>query len=188
MAQNALNGGMWPTADVYVGGITAVIPEDGADFSVDWDDVGILSGDEGFTGDRSVDTSEAFGWGGILIDTATRNFKTTRAFTVMEENEETMGLLWPGSTLTWSTADGVDGYSGDLVQPDFSKRFRLGFVQEKSGLIRVCVTRGYAKLQTVDITEGGEDTAFQATVTCDIFPDATGAYFYAYKGPRAVTP
>jgi hypothetical protein len=186
MAKNALNGGMWPTADVFVGSETATIPEDGADFdALTWDDVGILSGEEGFGGERSVDTSEAFGWGGILVDTSTRNFKTTREFTVMEENEQTMGLIWPGSTLTWSTANGVDGYSGDLVQPDFSKRFRLGFVQEKSGLIRVAVTRGFAKLATVEITEGGEDTAFQAKVTADIFPDATGSYFYVYKGARA---
>lgn len=98
MAGDPLNASIWPDADVYVGLLTAANPTDTSDaFDSDWDLVGLLDGDEGFGNSREEEVTDLFAWGGILVRTARRHFKMSRTFTLLEDNDVTRDLIWPGS-------------------------------------------------------------------------------------------
>lgn len=114
MAGDPSNASIWADADVYVGPTTASVPSD-ADtaFGVDWDLVGLLNGDAGFTDSVDEDVTDHYAWG-LLVRTSRKNFKLTRGFTVIEDNEVTRDLLWPGST------------ASKLYQPR-PKRIRIAF-------------------------------------------------------------
>lgn len=100
MAGDPSNARLWADADVYVSFDTeAANPADvDTPFGGDWDLVGLLDGDDGFTESRDEDVEDLFAWGGILVRTARKNFKLTRTFTALEDNETTYRLRWPGST------------------------------------------------------------------------------------------
>ena len=100
MAGDPSNARLWADADVYVSFDTeAPNPADvDTAFGVDWELVGLLDGDEGFTESRDEDVEDLYAWGGILVRTARKNFKLTRTFTALEDNETTFRLRWPGST------------------------------------------------------------------------------------------
>lgn len=99
MSGDADNAHLWADADVYVSfDLEADIPTDETtDFGADWDLVGLLNGDDGFTEARNEDVTDHYAWGGILFKTGRRNFKLTKSFTAYEDNETTHRLRWPGS-------------------------------------------------------------------------------------------
>jgi hypothetical protein len=101
MAGSPTNASLWPDADVYVGALDATNPTD-ADtaFDSDWDFVGLLDGDAGFGNSREEEKTDLFAWGGILVRTSRRNFKMSRTFTLLEDNDVTRELIWPGSSAT----------------------------------------------------------------------------------------
>ncbi|MFV0315446.1 MAG: hypothetical protein ACK5O2_00595 [Microthrixaceae bacterium] len=98
MAGNPDNASIWADADVYVGDTDATDPADiDTAFGATWDLVGLLNGDAGFTDAIEEDVQDHYGWG-VHVRTSRRNFKLTRGFTVIEDNDVTRELLWPGST------------------------------------------------------------------------------------------
>lgn len=103
MAGEPTNARLWSDADVYVAFLSdtpsPTTPATVNDpFGSDWELVGLLDGDDGFTDTRNEDVTDLYAWGGILIRTSRRNFKWTRAFTALEKNFATDRLMWPGST------------------------------------------------------------------------------------------
>ncbi|WP_280489494.1 hypothetical protein [Nocardia farcinica] len=66
----------------------------------DWPELGILDGDAGFAEDRSQDETEHFGWGIGLIKVGSKNFGLSRKMTLLEDNDETRAIVFPGSTAT----------------------------------------------------------------------------------------
>ena len=72
MAGDPSNARLWADADVYVSFDTeAANPADvDTPFGGDWDLVGLLDGDDGFTESRDEDVEDLFAWGGILVRTA----------------------------------------------------------------------------------------------------------------------
>jgi hypothetical protein len=98
MAGDPTNATLWPDADVYVGALDAVNPADAdTPFGVTWDFVGLLDGDAGFGNTREEESNDLYAWGGILVRTSRRNFKMSRTFTLLEDNDVTRDLIWPGS-------------------------------------------------------------------------------------------
>ena len=104
MARNPDNAKIWQDAHVYVGLDITAAPTAPTDidtaFGTGWDEVGILDGDAGFAEDRSSDETKAYGWGIGLIKIGAKNFELSRTMTLLEDNETTRAIAFPGSTET----------------------------------------------------------------------------------------
>lgn len=193
MAGDPSNAAVWQNADVFIGSPDAVIPVDGSTgdptgdaFGADWDAVGLLNGDDGFTESMDMDSDDFFAWGGILIATTRRNFKLTRSFTAYEDNETVMDLVYPGHTLTF---DGNGGYAGDLPTPDLGKKFKIAFqVAQPGGLIKRVVSKNYAQIDERGEATESESDLQSRELTVAVYPDAEGVLFSTYKGPKVTAP
>lgn len=189
MAGNPDNAQVWERADVYIGGLDAVIPEAGAEFGVDWDAVGLLNGDDGFTETVAVEAEDHFAWGGILVATSRSNFKLSRTFIAYEDNETVFDLLWPGHEVVF---DGANGFEGDVNVPNLQHRFKIAFQtrtgQGEDAVIKRVISRNYAQVGERGDSQESETTLASREVTVDIYPDAADAegvskLFYTYRGP-----
>ena len=104
MARDPDNVKIWQDARVYVAlGVDTrpALPTTISDpFATGWEEVGILDGDAGFSEDRSSDESKHFGWGIGLIKIGAKNFELARKMTMLEDNETTRAIAFPGSTAT----------------------------------------------------------------------------------------
>lgn len=181
MAGNPNAAAVWAGADVYIGDLTAVNPVAGAAYSADWDKVGLLNGDDGFSEKISVDSSDFYAWGGILVATTRRNFKLTRDFTAYEDNATMYDLWYPGNTLTWTG----DDFEGDIVVPDLQHKFKIAFQTETGSTIKRVTCANYAQLDDRGDSKEGENDLASRQATVVIYPDATGKLFHTYKGAAA---
>lgn len=179
MAGDPNQAAVWANADVYVGALDATDPTDGADFGGEWDLVGLLDGEDGFSESMSQDSTDHFAWGGILVATTRKNFKLTRSFTALEDNETVYDLIYPGHTLTF---DGEGGYTGDLPVPDFGAKFKVAFQTRSGDTIKRVISKNYAQVdERGDSTEGEDDLA-KRPITVAIYPDDQGLLFSTFKG------
>lgn len=160
----------WADADVYVSfNLDAAIPTDvDDDFDGDWELVGLLNGDDGFTETRDEDTNDVYAWGGILIATTRRNFKLTRSFTAFEYNDTVRALVYPGSA------------EGEIVVPR-PVDVKIAFETRNGSNVRRVITREKAQVAVDgDISENETDaTGYPLVAT--IFPDADGVLFDEQK-------
>lgn len=99
MSGDPSNANLWADANVYVTfNLSDTNPADAdTPFGGDWELVGLLDGDQGFTTSRTEDVSKKFAWGQRLVRTSRRNFEETKAFRAFEYNETVQRLLYPGS-------------------------------------------------------------------------------------------
>jgi hypothetical protein len=190
MSGDPSNAHVWAGADVYIGPVDATTPgmdgstaaPDGSDFSSDWDMVGLLAGDDGFTESAAMDTNDFFAWGGILIATSRQHFKLTRQFTAYEDNETVFDLAYPGSDLTFS--DG-GSYAGQIKVPELQKKFKIGFQTESSDKIKRVVSKNYAQIdERGDVKESESDLASRM-FTVAIYPDEDGVLFDTFYGAKS---
>ncbi|MBB5915280.1 hypothetical protein BJY24_004147 [Nocardia transvalensis] len=89
-------------AAIFVGKtLTPTIPATIAtEFDATWDNLGILNGDDGVKNPREWDVTEHFGWGIGLYRKGYKNYKESRVFTCLEENQTTRRIAYPGSSAT----------------------------------------------------------------------------------------
>jgi hypothetical protein len=188
MAGDPQNAAVWANADVFIGATTATLPVDstsgdltGAAFGSDWDAVGLLNGDDGFTESYDMDSDDFYAWGGILIATTRRNFKLMRKFTAYEDNPTMTSLLWPGSDITF---DGSGGYAGKIRTPDLQHKFKIGFDTYTGGQLQRVVSTNYAQVEERGDKKQGESDLESIEVTVTIYPDADGNLFDTFKGAK----
>lgn len=174
MSGNPDNASLWAEADVYIAPLgtekPATVEEE---FGGDWGQVGILDGDDGFVESREEDKEDKFGWGGILIRTPRKNFKLTKKFSALEDNEVTRKLVWPGSPV------------GKIVIPR-PVPVLVAFETREFGKIRRLITSRHAEIDVDgDITENETDlTKYELLAT--IFPTAAGELFDEQKSEVVV--
>jgi hypothetical protein len=164
------NARQWAGADCYVSfDQNAAHPATIDDpFGAEWDLVGLLDGDAGFTESRSEDTTDFFAWGGLLIRTARRNFVLTRTFTSLEASSPVVDRLrYPGST------------DEEIVVPSGNRIEKVAFAFETvdRDITRRVITRNYAEV-TVDgdVTES-EQALSSIPFMVKVFPDGDGVLF-----------
>lgn len=165
MAGDAANANQWSEADVYLAPLGTAIPTDAKTaFAVGWELVGLLSGEDGFTESRSEDKSDSYAWGGILVKTTRKNFKLTKKFSALEDNEVTRKVIWPGST------------PGKIMVPRPTP-ILAAFETRDGDKVRRLITTKYAMIDLDgDIVENETDlTKYELLAT--IFPDGTGQLF-----------
>jgi hypothetical protein len=175
MPADTANASLWANADVYVGAsLSAVVPATvGTAFGATWNLVGLLDGEAGFAHSRDEESDDFFAWGGILVRTSRRNFKSTVKFTALENNTTTRSLLWPGSTDT------------SLVVPT-PVPVLLALETREGDAVRRMITASYA-IVTVDgdIVDSEADlTKYEMLAT--IYPTAAGELWTVQKTAAAV--
>lgn len=191
MAGNPANADVWSRADVYVAPLGSTIPIGGAPFGEEWDAVGLLNGDDGFSESISVDSEDHFAWGGILVATTRSNFKLTRSFVAYEDNPTVYDLVYPGHEVVFTGAT----FEGDVNVPDLNHKFMVAF-QLSTGrgadkMIKRVVTRNYAEVGERGDAQESETSLASRELTIDIYPEAmdtdgVAKLFYTYKGPEVV--
>jgi hypothetical protein len=178
MAGDPNNTEVWANADVYIAATSATNPTGGAAFGIEWDFVGLLSGDDGFTESNSADSTDHSAWGYGVIKTTRRNAKTTVAFTMLEDNETVFDLFYPGHAVTFTGAD----YDGIVNVPNLQAKFKIGLQVETDGVIRRKISRNYAQVDTRGDAKEGENDLQSRQVTCIVYPDSSQGLWDVYKG------
>lgn len=169
MAGDPSNSSIWPEADVYVAPLGTALPATAEDaFPVGWELVGFLDGDAGFAHSRSVDKKDFFEWAGGLVRQSRRNFKATTKFTLLEDNDVTRSLIWPGST------------ADELITP-VPERILIGFETREGDIVARHISKYQAEVDVDgDIVDKPDDlTKYPMIAT--IFPDSDGVLFTRQK-------
>ena len=172
MSGEPSNARLWADADVYVAFLadtpTPTNPSTIDDpFGADWDLVGLLDGEDGFTDTRNEDVTDLYAWGGILLRTSRRNFKWTRAFTAKERNDTTDRLMWPGSS------------SSQILVPSGNRieRVKVAFETRDGDNTYRLITAFEAEVTVNgDMNENETDIA-DVPFIVTVFPDSDGVLF-----------
>jgi hypothetical protein len=166
MSGNPEKASIWGDADVYIGELDATNPETIDDpFDASWGLVGLLDGDAGFEESRSMDTSDYFAWGGLLIRTSRRNFVLTRKFTALEDNLVVAGIVWPGSG------------PAERVVPNLQHRFKIAFETHDGARSKRAITPLYAQVDEIGTIKDAESELTKYEVTVKIYPTGEGKLF-----------
>jgi len=166
VAGDPTKANLWTDADVYVSwDLNAALPASADEpFGPAWSLTGLLDGDEGFPETRDEDTDDKYAWGGILVRTSRSHFKLTKSFTVLEDNETTRKLVWPGSTET-------------KIRVPRPEKVKVAFETREGEKVRRLVTSLYAEC-ALDGDHGENETDLEsATIACTIFPTSDGDLF-----------
>lgn len=173
MSGDAKNTSLWNGADVFIAPVDTAGPTDTTTpWAVDWEAVGLLDGEEGFTEGRDQDTSEHYAWGGNLYRRTISKHKRSFKFVALEDNDVVFDLVNPGSTRT--TATGVR--TSTIKAPVAGQKFAIGFELRDNGRVK----RRFAKIAEVsevaEIKESeSEPTVYEITVL--VFPESDGTLY-----------
>lgn len=193
MEGNPKNAAVWSNGYVLVAAADAEIPQGGAPFGPEWETVGFLNGDEGFTESINVDTSDHFAWGGVLLATTKSNFKLTKSFTALEQNKVVEDLVFPGNTVTY---DGDGGHEGMINVPQLQDEFKIAFVN-RTGTARSgrtekrFVSAGYAMVDERGDAQDSETALASRQLTVAFYgaeADEDGVQNLVYKWSGPVPP
>ena len=168
MSGDPMNARLWSDADVYVSfDLGAPTPANvNASFNSDWELVGLLNGDDGFSESRNMDESDHFAWGGILVRTGRNNFKFTKSFTAIEWNGVVRRLTWPGSEF------------GEIKVPK-PERVLVAFevTDVETGDKHRLISAFQAEIMPDGDVEVNEKDLAQHKFVATIFPDSDGVLF-----------
>ena len=163
MANDITKASLWSDADVlYTTNMSAVVPADAATpFSADWHFVGLLDGAAGFeTEGKFGKVTDHFGWGGILIATTRSQWKETKKFSILEDNQWTRALVYPGSA------------SGQISIPTIPN-ILIAFETRTGGKVRRVVSAGYAQVEVDGTIKENEDDLTTVGLIATIFPNSS---------------
>jgi hypothetical protein len=168
MSGDTTKARLWTDADVWVADSLATPnPADAnTPFGVGWNLVGLLNGDDGMPESRDEDTADYYAWGGILVRSSRKNFKLTKKFTVLEDNQVTRDLAWPGSTDTLV-----------VVPKPVPKKAAFVTRDEATGLWVRRITRNYAIITLDGDQDENETDLLQSTFASVIYPDGDKVLF-----------
>ncbi|MBB6173726.1 hypothetical protein HNR23_003786 [Nocardiopsis mwathae] len=181
---NAKNASVWAFADVYIAPLDASVPRGGEPFGPEWEQVGLLDGEEGFTEAIEVESEDLYAWGGVLVASTQNNFKLTRKFLPFEDNKVVYDLMYPGHDVSF---DGDGGYAGAINVPDLQAKFKIAFETRTGNTIKRTISANYAMVaERGEATENAAELA-KREITVAIYPtdadaDGKATLFHTYKG------
>lgn len=162
MANDVTKASLWAEADVlYTTDLNAVVPADAnTPFSAAWHFVGLLDGAAGFESEGKFGkVGDHFGWGGILIATTRAQWKETKKFSILEDNEWTRALVYPGSA------------AGQISIPTIPN-IKIAFETRTGGKVRRVVTTNYAQVEVDGTIKENEDDLTTVGLIATVFADA----------------
>ena len=161
MANDPSKASTWSDADVYYAtDLNATVPADAATpFNASWHHVGLLDGDAGFDSEGKFETvKDHYGWGSILIATTRSKWKETKKFSILEDNEWTRALVYPGSA------------AGQISVPTIPN-IKLAFETRTGGKVRRVVTTNYAQVEVDGSIKENEEDLTRVGLIATVFPD-----------------
>jgi hypothetical protein len=177
MSGDPTKAGLWADADVYyTTNLAAVTPPDAATpFTSDWHLVGLLDGAAGFEAEGKFGkTGDHFGWGGILIATTRSQWKETKKFSILEDNEWTRALVYPGSA------------AGAISVPTIPN-ILIAFETRTGGKVKRVVTANYAQVERDGTIKENEDDLTTVGLIATIFPDSNKKLWTELDKPNIVS-
>lgn len=177
MAGDPTNANIWADANVYVAfDLDAELPADvDTEFGADWELVGLLNGEDGFTETRDEDTTDHYAWGGILVRTTRSKHKRQIRFTPLEDNDAVFALRNPGSTV--SSNDGLT--TRTVKVPTANPRSFV--IQTVDGDVtrRRYIARG--EVIEVGDLETSDSKIEAGDLTITVYPDESGVLWVDYS-------
>lgn len=167
MAGNPQNAALWTDADVYIAdNINAKIPADETEpFGDEWELVGLLDGEDGFTTTREYGEDEShFAWGSILVRKSRGQFELTKGFSALEDNPATRKLIWPGSK------------PGKIIVPKPSP-IKMAFETREGDKVHRLITSLYAEVDLDGDVVENENELTKYELIATIFPTGDGELF-----------
>lgn len=139
-----------------------------ADWAAGWKQFGSL-GPDGIVEGRTSSQTKYYDLNNRLIKVSNREAAATLGLTIFQVDEDTIPIIYPGSTET------------DIKLGVPAPKVKLG-VEFREGLHVVrWVTKNYAQINvTGDTTHGGSPTGYAAVA--DIFPDAAKSIWTRIEG------
>lgn len=161
MSGDIANASNWPDADVYVAPLGTSLPATvDDDFPAGWELVGLLDGETGFPEAREEEQNDFYAWGGTLVRRVRRNFKLTKSFTALEDNDTTWSLIWPGS-------------DPDEVVVPRPENLLVAFEVREGEKVKRLITANYAQVDVVGEITDNESNITRYELAATIFPDST---------------
>lgn len=171
------NASIWADADIYVSTDLAVaLPASAAAaMPVGWGSpVGLLEGADGIVTTRSVDGEVKFAWGSKPVRKTRKNYLETVKFTVLEDNDKTRSLIFPGSS------------AGEIVVPVVVP-VMLALEVRDGTKVRRRITKGYAEIDVDGDMSENEDDLTKVSLVATIFPDSDNKLWLEQKTPTLVS-
>jgi hypothetical protein len=183
MAGTTANATQWGEADVFVADLGSTGPSDTwTAWGVDWDAVGLLSGEDGFAEAQEEDSEDFYAWGSILVGKTKSKHKRTIKFVTMEDpidNPTIHRLVNPGSVTV--TTDG-DGVRTSVVKVPGRDAFAIGFeTRDGTETKRRIVAK--AEVQEIGEIVDSEEGYTLREITVVIYPATDGTLYTDLKGP-----
>ena len=177
MANDTTKASLWADADVYYSNdLAATLPADASTpFNASWHQVGLLDGTKGFEGEGKFDSvKDHYGWGGILIATTRSKWKETKTFSILEDNEYTRPLVYPGSA------------AGEISIPTIGN-VKIGFETRNGGKVRRLISKNYAQIETDGKVAENEEDLTTVGLIATIFPDSNKVLWVEQEVPNVVS-
>lgn len=161
---NPENAAVWDKGGVFVSfAEDPAIPADiDADFGVDWDYVGVLSGTAGINEAATSTETKFSGWGHGTIATTEKDHDVTITFTAREWNDTVKRLSYP------STAD-----SGSVMFGPAEGCF-IAYEVNSGTKAKRFISRRTCKVRRNGDTTRNEDNLEETPFSAVILPDAGG--------------
>ncbi len=173
MAGDATNTSQWSDADVYIAPDGTEGPTDTtSEWGDEWDLVGLLDGEEGFTEAREEETAERYAWGSILYRRTKSKHKRTIRFVALEDNPTTFALRNPGSV----RATDESGVIRSTIKVPKGYRFAVGFEVRDGERVKRRIVKHAEVQEVAEVKESETDpTVFDYTLV--LFPEADGTLY-----------
>jgi hypothetical protein len=190
MAGDPAKTAVWGGADVLIGSLTATIPASGAPFTMnetsggtagvttEWDFVGLLNGDDGFTENIEADSTDHNAWGYGVVATTYQGQKVTKTFTALEDNEVVMNLVYDASGVTFNP-DGT--YTGVLKVKDYTEKVKIAFVTTSGDSEKRRISHNYATIMPDDAGSESETALQSKGFTATIVPSTDKSLWFASR-------
>lgn len=174
MAGEAKNTALWDGADVFIAPEATAGPTDVTTaWPEEFDLVGLLDGEEGFTEGREEESGEHYAWGGVLFKRTRSKHKRTFKFVALEENAVTFGLVNPGSE---RTVDPTTGLIRSKIKVPKGRRFAIGFETREGERVKRRIA-AHAEVQEVDEIKESETEPTVYGITVVVFPASDGTLY-----------
>lgn len=101
MSGNSANVRSWNGATVYVASLGTAAPTNVNAAWTGYSGIGLISEDEGITNAREMEVKKVRAYGGGVARVIKSKFGWSFKFVALETSITTMGLVWPGSTISY---------------------------------------------------------------------------------------
>lgn len=161
---------------VYVGPLTATLPDDTADALTGFSDLGYCS-EDGLTNANERNNTDIKAWGGDIVLSIQDEKTDTFSVTLIESlNVDVLKAYYGDDNVSGSLSAGITITANSKELPE--KAWVFDMIMRDGALHRVVLPRG--KVTTTEEITYSDSEAIGFGITITAYPDSTGATHYEY--------